>query len=60
MDVLLGATMPAVLIEVGFVDHPIEGRELLDPAVLGQIADAIADAIAEAVAGAVASQRAAE
>jgi N-acetylmuramoyl-L-alanine amidase len=44
--VLLGATMPAVLVEVGFIDHPLEGRELLDPAVRDQIADALADAIA--------------
>jgi N-acetylmuramoyl-L-alanine amidase len=44
--VLLGATMPAVLVEVGFVDHPIEGRELADPAVQDEIAGALADAIA--------------
>jgi N-acetylmuramoyl-L-alanine amidase len=43
--VLLGATMPAVLIEVGFVDHPIEGRELADPALRERLAGAIADAI---------------
>ena len=28
MHVLLGATMPAVLVEAGFIDHPREGREL--------------------------------
>ncbi len=44
--VLLGATMPAVLVEVGFVDHPIEGREVADPAVQTKIATAIAEAIA--------------
>lgn len=43
--VLLGATMPAVLVEVGFIDHPIEGRELVDPAVQATIASAIARAI---------------
>ncbi len=43
--VLLGATMPAVLVEVGFVDHPIEGVELVAPAVQDAIAAAIADAI---------------
>lgn len=43
--VLLGATMPAVLVEVGFIDHPIEGRELLRPEVQAQLAQAIADAI---------------
>jgi N-acetylmuramoyl-L-alanine amidase len=44
--VLLGATMPAVLVEVGFLNHPLEGRELLDPAVEERIAEAIARAIA--------------
>jgi N-acetylmuramoyl-L-alanine amidase len=50
--VLLGATMPAVLIEIGFVDHPIEGRELVDPRVQEEIAVAIADAIATQLAAA--------
>lgn len=45
--VLLGATMPAVLVEVGFLDHPIEGKELADPEVQGLLADAIAQAILE-------------
>ncbi|HEY4242306.1 MAG TPA: N-acetylmuramoyl-L-alanine amidase [Kofleriaceae bacterium] len=48
--VLLGATMPAVLVEVGFIDHPIEGRELAQPAVEDQLADALADAITEQLA----------
>lgn len=43
--VLLGATMPAALVEVGFIDHPLEGRELADPAVQAQLADAIAAGI---------------
>lgn len=43
--VLLGATMPAVLVEVGFIDHPIEGRELAEPAVQARLADAIAAGI---------------
>jgi N-acetylmuramoyl-L-alanine amidase len=43
--VLLGATMPAVLVEVGFLDHPIEGKELAEPGVQDQLADAIAEAI---------------
>jgi N-acetylmuramoyl-L-alanine amidase len=46
MDVLLGATMPAALVEVGFIDHPIEGQELLEPEVQAAIADAIAAGIA--------------
>jgi N-acetylmuramoyl-L-alanine amidase len=48
--VLLGATMPAVLVEVGFIDHPIEGHQLTDPAIQSQLADAIAEAIADQLA----------
>jgi N-acetylmuramoyl-L-alanine amidase len=47
--VLLGATMPAVLVEVGFIDHPIEGAELAEPATRDAIADAIATAVTAAV-----------
>jgi N-acetylmuramoyl-L-alanine amidase len=47
--VLLGATMPAVLVEVGFIDHPIEGKQLMRPEVQAEIADAIARAIVEQV-----------
>lgn len=43
--VLLGATMPAVLVEIGFVDHPIEGHELVEPEVQAGIAKAIASAV---------------
>ena len=43
--VLLGATMPAVLVEVGFIDHPIEGRELADPDIQARLVDAIVEAI---------------
>jgi N-acetylmuramoyl-L-alanine amidase len=50
--VLLGATMPAVLVEVGFVDHPIEGREVADPDAQERIAQAIADAVVEQLASA--------
>ena len=45
MDVLMGATMPAVLVEVGFIDHPVEGRELADPTVRERIAAALANAV---------------
>jgi N-acetylmuramoyl-L-alanine amidase len=45
--VLLGATMPAVLVEVGFIDHPIEGKQLAEPTVQAQLAEAIALAIEE-------------
>jgi N-acetylmuramoyl-L-alanine amidase len=44
-QVLVGATMPAVLVEVGFIDHPIEGREIVEPATRSRLALAIADAI---------------
>lgn len=47
--VLLGATMPAVLVEVGFLDHPIEGKQLTNTAVQAQLAEALADAIADQV-----------
>lgn len=48
--VLLGATMPAVLVEVGFIDHPVEGRQLADPAVQLQLAAAITEAITDQLA----------
>jgi N-acetylmuramoyl-L-alanine amidase len=48
--VLLGATMPAVLVEVGFIDHPIEGKQLADASVQAQIAAAIAEAIEDQLA----------
>ncbi len=44
--VLLGATMPAVLIEVGFIDHPIEGQELARPETQSALAAALSRAIA--------------
>ncbi|HEY5922646.1 MAG TPA: N-acetylmuramoyl-L-alanine amidase [Kofleriaceae bacterium] len=48
--VLLGATMPAVLVEVGFIDHPIEGKQLADATVQAAIAAAIAEAIEDQLA----------
>ena len=48
--VLLGATMPAVLVEVGFIDHPIEGKQLAEPGVQAQLAAAIAEAIEDQLA----------
>lgn len=59
MHVLLGANMPAVLVELGFIDHPVEGRELLQPATRGTIAGALATAIASGVANLVGSADAA-
>jgi len=48
--VLLGATMPAILVEVGFIDHPIEGHQLAEPDVQAQLASAIAEAIEDQLA----------
>lgn len=45
-DVLLGLRMPAALVEAGFIDHPLEGLELVKPAVQTRIAQAIAQGIA--------------
>lgn len=44
-DVLAGVTAPAVLVEMGFLDHPIEGAALLDPAQQRRIAAALAAGI---------------
>jgi N-acetylmuramoyl-L-alanine amidase len=45
-DVLAGVTAPAVLVEMGFLDHPIEGATLLEPAQQRRIAAALASGIA--------------
>jgi N-acetylmuramoyl-L-alanine amidase len=43
--VLTGATMPAALVEVGFLSNPDEAARLLSPGTQGQIAAALADAV---------------
>ncbi|MFH0903308.1 MAG: N-acetylmuramoyl-L-alanine amidase [Pseudomonadota bacterium] len=45
LDVLLGLTMPGVLVEVGFIDHRTEGIQLLRREVRAAIAGALAEAI---------------
>ncbi len=40
-EVLRGATMPAVLIEAGFLSHPVEGKKILTPEYRRQMARAI-------------------
>lgn len=47
--VLVGASgsMPAVLVEVGFLSHPEEERELADAAWRQRVADSIAEAVVE-------------
>jgi N-acetylmuramoyl-L-alanine amidase len=47
-DVLDGVRAPAVLVEVGFIDHPVEGPELFDGAAQSAIAEALARAILDA------------
>lgn len=49
--VLTGARMPAVLVEIGFIDHPEEGRELGRPSYRAAIARGLADAIGTFLAG---------
>ena len=44
-EVLRLATVPAVLIEGGFMSHPAEGRKILDPAYRKKMARAIVDGI---------------
>jgi N-acetylmuramoyl-L-alanine amidase len=46
-DVLAGVTAPAVLVEMGFIDHPIEGALLLQPAQQRRIAAALAAGISK-------------
>ena len=43
--VLAGARMPAVLLELGFISHEVEGRRLKEPAYQERIADAVAEAV---------------
>jgi len=43
--VLRDAVMPAVLIEAGFLSHPVEGRQILSAAYRQRIARAIVEAL---------------
>jgi N-acetylmuramoyl-L-alanine amidase len=43
--VLRGATMPAILIEGGFMSHPVEGRRITELSYLREMAGAITDGI---------------
>jgi len=43
--VLRDASMPAVLIEAGFMSHPIEGRKIFSPAYREQMARAICESV---------------
>jgi N-acetylmuramoyl-L-alanine amidase len=46
-DVLLGARMPAILFEAGFLDEPEEGAMLRDPDMQGRVVDGLADALVD-------------
>lgn len=48
LDVLKGHRAPAVLVEVGFIDHPEEGPLMVAPETVGRVADALSQAILEA------------
>jgi N-acetylmuramoyl-L-alanine amidase len=45
MDVLLGVRAPALLAELAYLDHPVEGREILRPRVQAELVEALAGAI---------------
>ena len=45
--VLVGATMPAVLVELGFISNPEEEKKLQDPAYRDQLVEALTRAIAK-------------
>jgi N-acetylmuramoyl-L-alanine amidase len=43
--VLMGVEAPAVLVEVGFISHPDEGRRLADPGYRARLVAALADGV---------------
>ena len=43
--VLVGALMPAVLVEIGYITHPVEGKKLFDEAYQKALANGIANGI---------------
>lgn len=49
--VLTGATMPAALVEIGFLSHPEEGQLVSQPDTQARIADALAAAVVAFVRG---------
>ncbi len=49
--VLMGATMPAILVEAGFVTNPEEEARLKDPAYLDRVVDAVVRAVQGYLAG---------
>lgn len=49
--VLVGATMPSVLVEVGYLSHPPEEKLLRSPSYQAKIADALAEAVVGYLSG---------
>jgi len=47
LDVLYETRVPAILVEIGFIDHPEEGPQMSDPEVQREVAAALADALLE-------------
>lgn len=45
--VLVGALMPAVLVEIGYITHPIEGKLLFDSSYQDELAKGIANGVVE-------------
>jgi N-acetylmuramoyl-L-alanine amidase len=56
--VLMGVEAPAVLVEVGFISHPGEGRRLGDPVYRGRLVTALTEGIRAFLAEVVARDRA--
>jgi N-acetylmuramoyl-L-alanine amidase len=44
-SVLMGASMPAVLVELGFISNPKEEDQLLDPVYRAELLDAVVAAV---------------
>jgi N-acetylmuramoyl-L-alanine amidase len=56
LDVLAGAKMPAVLFELGFLDHPLEGPELTRQAFQAEVVEGLSDALVDYYRGVVRRQ----
>jgi len=50
LDVLQGLQMPGLLVEIGFLDHPEEGRSLTTAAYQQHLADALAQVLSDLAA----------
>ena len=59
-DVLSGVRAPAVLVEIGFIDHPIEGPLLLRPEIQQHIAEELAQGVVDFLSTRIPARYAAE